>query len=352
MKGKWRHGRFAGCVLGLASAFASASAHAQGSVENFYKGKTVRVLIGADVGGTYGLYGQLAARHLGKHIPGQPTLVLQTMPGAGGNIALNYSYNVAPKDGSLIHCIHSDVLFETLLNPAVKFNAKDFLFIGRIADADSVTLSTRASGVKSLAEARSREVTFGATGMTNVFALSALMMNRTAGTRFKVIAGYKGASDIMIAMERGEVDSSGMSLANALTLHGEKLTRGDLAPVFSIASKRLKEFPDSPAITEFGGPDEKTLMEIYVSTGELGRPLAFPPGVPSDRLAAVRAAFWKMVADPEFIAETKKAAIPVAPMSGEDMAAYVDKVMATPASQLEAARRLHAQLVGSRDKPN
>lgn len=340
---------FRTCVASVAIAVAllalPGGAQAQSSVETFYKGKDIRVLIGAGVGGTYGLYGQLAARHLGKHIPGQPNLVLQTMPGAGGNVALNYSYNVAPKDGSLIHLIHSDVLFETLLNPAVKFNARDFLYIGRIADADSVTLATRASGVKSMEDARGREVTLGATGMTNVFALSALMMNRTAGTKFKIIAGYKGAADIMIAMERGELDSSGMSLANAVTLHGDKLRKGDLLPVFSIASKRLPEFPNTPAITEFGGADDKTLMEIYVSTGELGRPLAFPPGVPAERLTALRAAFWKMVADKDFLAETRKAEIPVAPMSGEDMTAYVNKVMATPAPQLEAARRLHRELV-------
>lgn len=335
----------AACIA-FGTAAAAGGVHAQSSVESFYRGKTVRVLIGADVGGTYGLYGQLAARHLGKHLPGQPTLVLQTMPGAGGNIAINYSYSVAPKDGTLIHCIHSDVIFETLLNPAAKFNARDFQFIGRIADADSVTLATSASGVGSFARAQEREVTFGATGMTNVFALSALMMNRTAGARFKVIAGYKGASDIMIAMERGELDSSGMSLANALTLHGDKLAKGDLAPVFSIASKRLAAFPNVPAITEFGGPDDKALMEIYVSTGELGRPLAFPPGVPADRLAAARAAFLKMVADPDFIAETRKADIPVAPMNGEEVQAYVSRVMATPPEQLEAARKLHAQLIG------
>jgi len=333
-------------VMAAIGASAPASdANAQASVESFYKGKDIRVLIGAGVGGTYGLYGQLAARHLGKHIPGQPNLVLQTMPGAGGNVALNYSYNVAPKDGSLIHLIHSDVLFETLLNPAVKFNAKDFLYIGRIADADSITLATRASGVKSIEDAKVREVTLGATGITNVFALSALMMNRTAGTKFKVIAGYKGASDVMIAMERGELDSSGMSLANAITLHGDKLRKGDLVPVFSIAAKRLADFPDTPAMTEFGAAADKTLMEIYVSTSELGRPLAFPPGVPADRLAALRIAFTKMVADPDFLAETKKADVPVAPMSGEDMLAYVTKVMSTPTSQLESARALHKQLV-------
>lgn len=335
-------------AAGVSMICASQSAMAQGAADDFYRGKDVRILIGAGVGGTYGLYAQLAARHMGKHIPGNPNLVLQTMPGAGGNVALAYSYTAAPKDGTLIHLIHSDVLFETLLNPAVKFNAKDYLFIGRIADADSVTLSTRASGIKTIDDAKTREVTMGSTGITNVFSLSALMMNRTAGTKFKVIAGYKGASDIAIAMERGELDSSGMSLANALTLHGDKLKTGDFQPVFAISSKRLPEFPNVPAMTEFGSPEDKILMEIYVSTGELGRPLAFPPGVSAQRLAVMREAFTKMMKDPDFLAETKKADIPVSPMSGEDMAVYVNKVMSAPAAQIEAARKLHAELIANK----
>jgi len=326
---------------------AAGSAHAQAGGDNFYEGKDVRVLIGAGVGGTYGLYAQLVTRHLRKHIPGQPNLIVQSMPGAGGNIALNYSYSVAPKDGTMMHVIHSDVLFHTVLNPAVKFNAKDFGYIGRVADADSFILATRASGIKSLDDARAKEVTMGATGRTNIFSLSSLLMNRTAGTKFKVIAGYKGASDIMIAMERGELDSSGMTVANAIALHGEKLARGDLVPVFAVAEERLADYPDVPNITEFGGEAEKTLMDLYVSTIVLGRSLAFPPGVPADRLAIMREAFTKMMADPEFIAETKKSNVPVSKMSGEDLEAYVARVMSQSDDQLEVARKLHAELIAT-----
>ena len=115
-----------------------------------------------------------------KHIPGQPNLIMQSMPGAGGNVALNYSFGVAPKDGSLMHLIHAEVLYETLLTPGVKFNAGDYHYIGRLADADAITLATKASGVRSLDDAKKREVTLGATGFANVFALGPLMMNRSA----------------------------------------------------------------------------------------------------------------------------------------------------------------------------
>jgi tripartite-type tricarboxylate transporter receptor subunit TctC len=338
----------AGALPALAAAIglvlSAGGAQAQGG-DNFYQGRDVRVLIGAGVGGTYGLYAQLVTRHLRKHIPGQPNLILQSMPGAGGNIALNYSYSVAPKDGTMMHVIHSDVLFHTVLTPNVKFNAKDFLYIGRIGDADSFIVSTRGSGVKTLADARAREVTMGATGRTNIFALSSLLMNRIAGTKFKVIAGYKGAADIMIAMERGELDSSGMTVANAIALHGERLKGGELVPVFAVAEKRLADYPNVPNITEFGGEAERTLMDLYVSTVVLGRSLAFPPGVPADRLAIMRNAFTKMMADPEFIAETKKSDVPISKMSGEALEAYVNKVMSRSDEQLAVARKLHQDLI-------
>ena len=324
---------------------AQPQAWAQSSIEAFYKGKDVQILIGAGVGGTYGLYAQLAARHLRKYIPGQPNLIMQSMPGAGGNVALDYSHNVAPKDGSVIHLIHAEVLYETLLTKGVKFNAGNYQYVGRLADADAIALATKASGVTTLEDAKKKEVTIGATGAGNVFALGPLMMNRVAGTKFRIIGGYKGTSDIHLAMQRGELDGAGMTTANALTLHAEKLKSGELVPFFAIAAKRLPEYPNLPAMTEFGSASDKTLMEIYASAGTIGRALAFPPGVPADRVRAFRAAFTKMLDDPDFKAEAKKTDTPIAPMSGEELGAYVAQVLKTPAAQVEAARKLHEELL-------
>lgn len=323
-------------------------ASAQDAVEKFYKGRDVQVLIGAGVGGTYGLYAQLAVRHLKKHIPGQPNLIMQSMPGAGGNVALGYSSNVAPKDGSLIHLVHAEVLYETLLTKDVKFNAGSYNYIGRFADGESIALVTKSSGITSLDDAKKREVTMGATGFANIFALGPLMLNRTHGTRFKIIAGYKGTSDIYLAMQRGELDGAGMTFANVLTGHGDKLKSGELVPFLAISSKRLPEYPGVPAMTEFGNPSEKTLMEIYASTGTIGRALAFPPGVPAERVAALRAAFDKMVEDADFKAEAAKSGTPIQPMRGPDLATYVARVMATPATQVEEARKLHQELLAGK----
>lgn len=338
------HSRAATAAAFVVALLGTGAALAQPAVESFYKGRDVQILIGAGVGGTYGLYAQLAARHLKKYIPGQPNLIMQSMPGAGGNVGLNYSYNVAPKDGSLMHLVHAEVLYETLLTKGVKFDASNYLYIGRIADADAVALATKASNVRSLEDAKMREVTMGATGFANVFALGPLMMNRAIGTKFRIIAGYKGTSDIHLAMQRGELDGAGMTMANALTLHGDKMKSGDLVPFLAIASKRLAEFPSVPVMTEFGSAADKTLMEIYASAGTIGRALAFPPGVPADRVKAVREAFGRMITDPDFKAEVAKSAIPVTPMDGEALGAYVAGVMKLPAAQIEAAKALHQQL--------
>ncbi len=334
---------FAAAVL--AAMVASNTGRAQ-PVAQFYEGKDIRVLIGAGVGGTYHLYAMLAARFMRKHIPGTPSLTLMTMPGAGGITAMNHSYNVAPKDGTLMHLVHAEVLFETLLSPGVMFNAKDYQYIGRFADADFAGMVSKKSGVKTLDDAKKRTVTFGSTGRRSVTFLGPMMFNRTAGTQFKVIAGYKGTSDIDIALERGEVDGVALSWAAVTSVHGQKYANGDIIPVFAVADGRMKPIPNVPAITEFGrNEEEKTFLGIYTSSGTIGRALVFPPGVPADRVAALREAFEKTLRDPEFLAEVKSKGILFDPMSGTDLQAYVAKYMQTPAARIDAARKIYSDLL-------
>jgi tripartite-type tricarboxylate transporter receptor subunit TctC len=238
------------------------------------------------------------------------------------------------------------VLFETLLSPGVKFNAKDYHYIGRFADADFAGVVSKRSGVKTLDDAKKRDVSFGATGRRSVTALGPLMFNRTAGTKFKVIAGYKGTADIDIALERGEVDGVALSWAAVTSVHGQKYANGDIIPVFAVADGRMKAIPNVPAITEFGRDEnEKTFLGIYTSSGTIGRALVFPPGVPADRVAALREAYEKTIRDPEFLAEIKAKNILFDPMSGPDLQAYVNKYMKTPADRVEAARKIYSELL-------
>jgi tripartite-type tricarboxylate transporter receptor subunit TctC len=330
-----------------AAAAASIPAAAQ-PVEQFYKGKAIKILFGTGPGGSYGLYSLLAARHIGRHIPGNPNIITESMPGAGGLTALNYSYNVAAKDGSVLHLIHSEVLFETLLTKGVRFNAQKYNWIGRFSDADYVTFASRKSGVKTLDDAKKRPVVIGATGPRAVGAIGSLLLNRTAGTKFKVIAGYKGTADIYVAMDRGEVDGISVSWANAKGIHSAAMAMGDLVPFFVVSEKRVPELPNVPAITEFGNEDERAFQAIYVSLGTIGRSLAFPPGVPQDRVNALREAYEKTIKDPAFLEDVKSKNILFTPMSGADLKAYVDKLMATPAARVEAARKIYADLIGAR----
>jgi tripartite-type tricarboxylate transporter receptor subunit TctC len=332
-------------VVAFAATLGFAPAVKAQTPEQFYTGKDVRVLIGAGVGGTYSLYAQLAARHMRQYIPGKPNVVMQAMPGAGGLVGLNYSFNIAPKDGTLMHLVHAEVLYESLLNKDAKFNAQDYQWIGRFADADSVVLMTRRSAITTLEDASKREVNLGATGISNVYALGPLMLNRLSKTRFKIIGGYPGQADISLAMERGELDGSGMTVANAVSTQGEKLKSGDIIPLFAIAARRLTAYPDIPAMTEFGTGPAKTLMEIYASAGTIGRALAFPPGTPPDRVAAFREAFQKTINDPVFQDEVSKANILISTMSGQELSAEINRILQTPASDIAAARALHEELL-------
>jgi tripartite-type tricarboxylate transporter receptor subunit TctC len=270
------------------------------------------------------------------------------MPGAGGITALNYSYNVAAKDGTVLHLIHSEVLFETLLTKGVRFNAQRYNWIGRFVDADYVTFASRKSGVKTLDDARKRNVVIGATGPRAVGAIGSLLLNRTAGTKFKVIAGYKGTADIYVAMDRGEVDGISVSWANAKGIHSAAMAKGDLVPFFLVSEKRVAELPNVPTISEFGNDDERAFQAIYVSLGTIGRSLAFPPGVPQDRVEALRQAFDKTIKDPAFLDDVKSKNIVFAPMSGAQLKVYVDTLMATPPARVEAARKIYNDLIAAK----
>src|SRR5690606_29936176 len=156
--------------------------------------------------------------------------------------------------------------YETLLTREAKFDAQRYQWIGRLADADSLILATSKSNLKTIDDAKNRQPVLGSTGIASIYALGPMLLNRVAGTKFKIIGGYKGASDIVIAMERGEVDGAGMTLASALTIHGEKLKRGEFTPYLALSVKRLAAFPDVPTMTEFASGPERLLMDIYAST--------------------------------------------------------------------------------------
>jgi tripartite-type tricarboxylate transporter receptor subunit TctC len=249
-------------VVAIAATLGFAPAGKAQPPEQFYTGKDVRVLIGAGVGGTYSLYAQLAARHMRQYIPGKPNVVMQAMPGAGGLVGLNYSFNIAPKDGTLMHLVHAEVLYESLLNKDAKFNAQDYQWIGRFADADSVVLMTRRSAIRTLEDASKREVTLGATGISNVYALGPLMLNRLSKTRFKIIGGYPGQADISLAMERGEVDGICESLDSVIGKRPNWIKDKVVTILFQGGAEPNPELKDIPYVLDLAKTEQQKADQI------------------------------------------------------------------------------------------
>lgn len=314
-------------ALVLVAALAPCPAQAETAAE-FYKGRTVRVVIGTGVGGTYGVYGQLVARHFGRFLPGAPTVVMQSMPGAGGFTALNWLGTQAPRDGSVITIGHINIVHEGLFNREAKFDPRGFLWIGRFTSFASIGVARRGSGIRSLADAKVREVAAGAPGALSVPGQAPVILNRIAGTRFKLVSGYRSTADSFLALERGEVDVAATSMDALRALYWPKLQSGELVPIFVQGIRRLKEFPGAPTLGEFATDEvEKAFLGVFNITAEVGRSLATVPGVPADRLATLRAAYRTMVADPAFLADIEKLGIVLDLLAGAELQALIGASM-------------------------
>jgi tripartite-type tricarboxylate transporter receptor subunit TctC len=328
----------------LAGSLAFTSARAE-TVADFYKGKIIRVVIGAGVGGSYAVYAQLASRHLGRFIPGSPTVVMQSMPGAGGLIALNYLGTQAPRDGSTITIGHITIVHEGLFNPKAKFDPRGFQWIGRFSSFASVGVASKKSGVRSIEDAKKREVTLGAAGATSVPGQAPAVLNRIAGTRFKIISGYKDTGASFLALERGEVEAAGTSVDALRALHWDKLTSGDLIPIYVQGIRRWNEFPNAPTLLELGKTDvEKAFLGVFSITAAVGRSLATPPGVPKDRLDALRAAYDKMISDPLFKADVAKLRLVLDPLPGAALQEEIGRSMKMSQDTRQKAQAFYEDL--------
>jgi tripartite-type tricarboxylate transporter receptor subunit TctC len=290
------------------------------TVAEFYTGKTVRIIIGTSIGGAYGVFSQLAARHIGRFIPGSPNVIVQAMPAGAGLVALNHLGTVAPRDGTVITLAHVTIVQEGLFNPQARFKPGEFQWIGRLVSLAVLGVATQASGIRKLDDARKREVVYGAPGLLNVPGQSPLILNHIAGTKFKIISGYSGTGQTFIALERGEVEMSATSVDTIHALHWDKIKRGELVPIFLQSGRRMPEFPDVPTLLEFGNDEvQKAFLGVFSMTADIGRSLATPPGVPKDRLDALRNAFDRMIADPVFKADVGKMRIELDPMNGTEL---------------------------------
>ena len=326
-------------ILSSAVALAAllpAAAWAQ-SAEQFYKGKTVNLYIGFAAGGSYDYYGRVLSRHMGKHLPGQPTVVAQSMPGAGSFKAANYVYAVAPKDGTAMGIVSQTMALEEALNtPGIQYKSAEFNWIGRVTNIIEITLTWETSKAKTVQDAMIHETPVASTGPGSPSMGYPLLLNALAGTKFKVITGYPGSTDGLLAMERGEVDGALTSWNTLKVTRQHWIQNKKINLLVQYTYDRSPELPNVPTIVELGKTsDDKQMLAFYASGGEIGRSFLATPGIPADRVAALRAAFDATMKDADFTAEIAKSNSEFNPLPGDQVQKIIAEMAKAPPAMLQ-----------------
>jgi tripartite-type tricarboxylate transporter receptor subunit TctC len=318
----------------VAAAVVASAASAQ-SVEEFYKGKTVEVQIGYSPGGGYDLYARLVAAHMGKHIPGNPTLVPMNMPGAGSLKLANWLYEAAPQDGTVFGVFARAAPFDPLFgNEAATFDALKFNYIGSANNEVSVCVAWADTGIKTFEDLLDKELIVGGTGPTADTEQFPRVLNAVFGTKMKIIGGYPGGNDVNLAMERGEVTGRcGWSWSSVVSTRPDWLENKTINVLFQMSTAKHPDLPDLPLVMDLAkSDDDKATLRLVFARQALGRPFVAPPNIPADRVKALRDAFMATMSDPEFLAEAKQAELEITPVSGEEVQQLVaEAYKASPA---------------------
>lgn len=330
-------------ALGASALFLSAAPSLGQSDAEFYKGKQITMIVGSSTGGGYDAQGRLVARHLGKHLPGNPGFIVQNMPGAGSLQAANHLYTLAAKDGTVIGIIQRGMLTAKLTSPqGVRFEVEKFNWIGNLASETAVTVVWHDSPIKTVEDLFKQETIVGGTGPTIDTETTPRLYNALIGTKFRVVGGYPGTNEVLLAMERGEVMGLGdWSWSNVKTRRPEFLSEKKIRVLIQGALQKEPDLPDVPLALDFvKNDDDRKVMELFLAQKAVARPLVAPPDLPASRVAALRAALMAMAKDKEFIADAGKTKLEIDITSGEAVDAVVQRIVATPqalADRLTAA---------------
>lgn len=311
-----------------------------------FAGKTVKIIIPAGVGGEYGLYSQTIANYLGKYVAGNPSFIVQAMPGGAGLISVNWMFNVAPKDGTVLFIPPVNAIQDGVLDPKVKYDPSKIQWIGRIADLTQVGVVNKRSGVGDLNGAKTKQLVAAGIGYTNPTAFNARVLNELAGTKFKILVGYRGTADVELGWLRGEVDLWTVGWDAVKLKYAKQLKSGEVIPLFVYSAKRLPELPDVPLLSEFGRNDvENAFLKIYTVGTAMGRSLAAPPGVAAPVVEMYRAAFSRMLKDPQLKATLDKAKARFNPMDSVELEQMVGEALKLTTEQAEKARAFYKHMV-------
>lgn len=326
-------------VLASAAIIASAPGFAN-EVENFYKGRNVSFLVGVSQGGGYDTDLRLVARHITRHIPGRPNAVPQNMTGATGLVMANYMYRVAPRDGSVVALIQNGLpTFQAVGRDGVQFDAREFQWIGSVAPTVEAMITSKASGVRTVEDAKKREVIAGSNGASGITYMYPLMMNDMMGTRFKMVTGYPGSGQLNLALERGEVEARNNSWTSIKSTKPDWIKDG-LINVLVYSGPPQDDLPGVPHFEDLiADPENRAVARVVTAGNKLGRPFTVAPGVPADRVEALRAAFVAMLKDPEFQKDADALRIEVQPVAHQELKRIIDELFATPDHLKERARK-------------
>ena len=302
------------------------------AADDFYKGKTIDLVIGYTPGATYDLYARLVSRHMGNHIPGNPRIVPRNLAGAGSRVAVNYLYNVAPQDGTALGTADQSLAVEQAMgDKQLTVDVNKLQWIGNPVVSNNTSVAWHTSQIRSVDDARAREVTMGATGSSTSSQYPRLM-NALLGTKFKVILGYPGANDINLAMERGEVAGKGSdSWAAWKATRPDWLRDKKINILVQIGLTKNPEMGDTPLLMDLAKNDEdRQVMKLLSTSVVIGRPIFAGPGVPAERVTILRRAFDATVRDAEFIREAREGKMDLDPVSGEELQKLVGEIVSTP----------------------
>jgi len=316
------------------------NAAASDAVASFYKSRTVTLLLGFPTGGGYDTYARAVAKHMARHIPGTPSIIVQNMPGAGSLRAANHMFNVAPRDGSIFGMISSSAAFEPLFgNQQAKFDTRKFTWVGNLDESTGTCSVWHTSGINHFDDLFHKEAPFAGAGAGSVSAQHPQALINLLGVKIKLIRGYEGGTDRNLAMQRGEVAGAcALSLSALNSAYADDYKSGRLKPILQLGLKKHPELEGVAHIYDYAKTErDRQIIDLIFGRYVLGRPVIAPPALPADRTASLRAAFMATMQDPQFVAEAEKLQLDIAPSSGEEVDKIVTQFFSYPPEIIAAA---------------
>lgn len=331
----------AAALLAAAAIALSATPASADSVEDFYKDRQVTILVSFSAGGGYDLYARTVGEFLGKHIPGNPTIIVQHMPGAGGAKAANFFTHAAPQDGSMIGLMANGAPIGQRLLENVKYDTSKFHYLGRAASMESAIIVWHEAGIENADEWKQKEVIFGATGKANQDYYVPRLAGELLGMKVKMVLGYRGSSPINKAMEQGEVHAFSQSWDSVVTRRGDWIKGNKINVLAYNGLVKPPGAPDAPLLVDLAKNEEdKTIFRLIASAPAVGRAFSAPPGTPPERVAALREAFDATMKDPAFLAEAKKRKMNLNYLPADELQKIVEETVKAPQSAVERMKKL------------